>query len=708
MLGKQFIRLNKDENAGYCALGMCHLQVFYQYVATGILGVTTKDKIPMLKKARSILILLLLSPGVFAQQLTFCEDPASDFDGDGFGFENGQSCVAFLPDLTPPAVSVGIVRLCLTDSDPDGDGYGWEDNQSCVTLERMIDDTGETAEIARDSSGFPVCSAGLVDEDGDGFGYENRRSCKFGTEVASTTIGSQTPGQFIGDQVPVDPNTENDVIADGVLSDDTDDTALSDADGLDDESVDSSASSLDTETQDVDAISDLAPGEFGIQDLEARVCDVGAMASSGSLVLDNAIFEQGDDFFGLSTQCMEVVNGNIQWRFNYPTFGVEIAGYPSATLVNNTNDPLPTISYSYNSVLSGSDAYIVLEAAFSEQCSGNTSYQVDYYLSGSPDLGASQGTANIDGRSWQVFSLKGNANGISLVAPSSNTAGVFDLSVLANTLQSGSIPGAPALGNDACLSSAKIGTPIYSGFGTFTLQQFESTNDTGDRQPLLVTNEGESQISTPLVGATTTDVNESQAAVSVVSAINGGQQDTQVQDREEFITFVENNDSSVTGIELIDPPAVATPVTPAPAPIVAAPDVDSEVPQLALVADAASDEQAFDQGETLSVDFACEGCDRVAGFRLSWPKNPPEEDVDGYILIFADGNDPDLATAIATVQNNPDSDDYLLFNVDDPVAQRLNDYGGGCAWVQAYKDDEVSDVSQPTCFRFPVEEMAAG
>jgi hypothetical protein len=47
-----------------------------------------------------------------------CADPASDPDGDGWGWEGGQSCTTW------PACRSAA-------SDPDGDGWGWEDDRSC-------------------------------------------------------------------------------------------------------------------------------------------------------------------------------------------------------------------------------------------------------------------------------------------------------------------------------------------------------------------------------------------------------------------------------------------------------------------------------------------------------------------------------------------------------------------------------------------------
>lgn len=49
-------------------------------------------------------------------------------------------------------------------ADPDGDGWGWENNQSCIVA--------STA-----PNGFPYCSSASVDPDGDGWGWENSASC---------------------------------------------------------------------------------------------------------------------------------------------------------------------------------------------------------------------------------------------------------------------------------------------------------------------------------------------------------------------------------------------------------------------------------------------------------------------------------------------------------------------------------------------------
>ncbi|GGA64945.1 beta-mannosidase [Neiella marina] len=50
--------------------------------------------------------------------------------------------------------------------DPDGDGWGWENNQSCIVV------AGGNA-----PNGFPYCADASNDPDGDGWGWENSASC---------------------------------------------------------------------------------------------------------------------------------------------------------------------------------------------------------------------------------------------------------------------------------------------------------------------------------------------------------------------------------------------------------------------------------------------------------------------------------------------------------------------------------------------------
>ncbi len=79
-----------------------------------------------------------------------CASASSDVDGDGFGWENNRTCVVRSNSAPAPATPIPIAPVQTTpvpttppamtarpecaraDSDPDGDGFGWENNQTCI------------------------------------------------------------------------------------------------------------------------------------------------------------------------------------------------------------------------------------------------------------------------------------------------------------------------------------------------------------------------------------------------------------------------------------------------------------------------------------------------------------------------------------------------------------------------------------------------
>ncbi|MDH0319248.1 carbohydrate-binding domain-containing protein [Aeromonas caviae] len=80
--------------------------------------------------------------------------------------------------LSPSALAATTYPTCASAaSDPDGDGWGWENGQSC----QVVAGSGGGATT------YPTCASAASDPDGDGWGWENGQSC----QVASST---PTPG----------------------------------------------------------------------------------------------------------------------------------------------------------------------------------------------------------------------------------------------------------------------------------------------------------------------------------------------------------------------------------------------------------------------------------------------------------------------------------------------------------------------------------
>lgn len=86
---------------------------------------------------------IVLSAAGQAWAAPTCSSAASDPDGDGWGWENNQSC-----KVAPTCASAA--------SDPDGDGWGWENNQSCMVA-------------ATAAKGFTVSGSVLKDANGNAF-----------------------------------------------------------------------------------------------------------------------------------------------------------------------------------------------------------------------------------------------------------------------------------------------------------------------------------------------------------------------------------------------------------------------------------------------------------------------------------------------------------------------------------------------------------
>ena len=129
----------------------------------------------------------LLASAAFAQDSTppqrtgnhpFCSDASFDSDGDGWGWENQQTCI----------VVQSRFPICSSaEFDSDGDGWGWENNRSC-----LVQANGDSTNSSQDSSQntFPTCSDASTDTDNDGYGWENNQTCI--VDISETTTETST------------------------------------------------------------------------------------------------------------------------------------------------------------------------------------------------------------------------------------------------------------------------------------------------------------------------------------------------------------------------------------------------------------------------------------------------------------------------------------------------------------------------------------
>jgi len=133
-----------------------------------------------------------------AAALLACSSASADLDGDGFGWENNQSCRVTADSGTTPTASSGTRPACLlASSDPDGDGFGWEDGRTCVAGATMQNDGNSAPATTGGSGALRSCEFTSSDPDGDGFGWENNGSCRVDSSTGAT--GGNTGGSGSSD-----------------------------------------------------------------------------------------------------------------------------------------------------------------------------------------------------------------------------------------------------------------------------------------------------------------------------------------------------------------------------------------------------------------------------------------------------------------------------------------------------------------------------
>ena len=145
----------------------------------------------------SLLTVALIAGGLLASpagaQAPTCQSAASDSDGDGWGWENNASCIVAdssngssnsgssnngSSNNGSTSTSQGIdtpTRIeCANDFDPDGDGWGWENNQSCAHRPQAptnlsIDSSGSILGATLTWDAVPGAAGYILYRDGQAF-----------------------------------------------------------------------------------------------------------------------------------------------------------------------------------------------------------------------------------------------------------------------------------------------------------------------------------------------------------------------------------------------------------------------------------------------------------------------------------------------------------------------------------------------------------
>ena len=199
--------------------------------------------------------LLLSDDQTTLSQWPTCADSSSDHDGDGWGWENFRSCrvdtATLQPDTSDSATDPittgpsstdsssnvpGFATCSSSASDPDGDGWGWENHDSCIvgpdTVQSAATEVPETIDIPETAAAtaynprFKICLSAASDPDGDGWGWENHDSCIVAPEITQST------GTTTDSIATVVETINNNTSGDTGNTDSTIDTIGSDPDAL--------------------------------------------------------------------------------------------------------------------------------------------------------------------------------------------------------------------------------------------------------------------------------------------------------------------------------------------------------------------------------------------------------------------------------------------------------------------------------------------
>ena len=153
-------------------------------------------------------VLFFHSALVHAQAFPICQSPFSDSDGDGWGWENGGSCLVASNQQGNQNSSSNPANTTQSNTfsdcvDYDGDGFGWSESEG----DTCIPGGSQASNPAPVNNSQPSVITDCVDSDGDGFGWSESEG------ITCIPSGSQSSNP------PPANNSQPSVITDCVDSD---------------------------------------------------------------------------------------------------------------------------------------------------------------------------------------------------------------------------------------------------------------------------------------------------------------------------------------------------------------------------------------------------------------------------------------------------------------------------------------------------------
>ena len=445
-----------------------------------------------------------------------CISDSSDPDGDGFGWENNQTCIVTQKPSPYPACQT-------TSSDPDGDGYGWENNSTC-----LVENTRPT---------YPDCINPLSDPDGDGYGWENNQTCRATTNQQVTALspsGAVNTGTPTFTWTATNADAYRIVVSDAGGNGYTSEVDALQAGcqtGTGTCSHTPKLAYFDNNLSWVvepivngnnaelsNRLSITTPFSPDIQPILSNEGSCEAWASvayDNFVVLNNSWNSRTMNSSGWSQKISvsEDINGVVKPTWTYDWLGrydggeIEVKAYPEVlygsklgthvsgtkaeTGLPETVKDLPefTVNYAYTET-GNAERNVALESFFHDSCNiagpcdevDNRSYEMMIWVNNptirTPGKLALTGVS-IDNQLWNVY-IKPDSNKhyIAFTAQTPSTSGTINWNRFVDwtqtwTTQNAETLGIDVLSEDFCMGAIELGTELWWGSGSFTLDKFE-------------------------------------------------------------------------------------------------------------------------------------------------------------------------------------------------------------------------------------------
>ncbi len=401
--------------------------------------------------------------------------------GDGWGFENGVSC-----QWGESTGGRSEPIECSTSALDHGDGWGWDNGQSC----RWGDSTAVSSSSSSSNTivvGQPnnngECSASALDT-GGGWGWEYGAPCQWGSVAPNSSVGAVWVPGPVRARVPGYSQGKPICLTDG--SD-----GNQDGFGYEDNQT-------CTVVEGVTATSEKPL-------LNTRWCQPWAEIHYGDYALQNNTWNDSEVYSNNWHQCIELTGNEsryiAKWDYNWldKNRGNEfsVKSYPQVYYGRKTRNSisgsteklglpaplyqLPNFKVRYKYSETGNpERNVALESFFHTSCEAeewNKQFEMMVWVGVPVTRGPGPKVAEvtIDGVGWNVHTNPSLGWGyVAFVAQRPRQEGWLDWNKFVDWVRyNGSAYGVPRIQNNTCMGAIEIGTETFWGQGTFTLHEFE-------------------------------------------------------------------------------------------------------------------------------------------------------------------------------------------------------------------------------------------